>query len=906
MTYYDVMPITEICKWLPGKADPTEMDVWMPSWQHMLDTASIVRKLFLKWLPESERYIIYKDIGEEKAEQFIILAALLHDIGKMTPVFVAKLLPFLPACKSKLEELGLTVPRYEYFFDPAKSHHTLLGAVWLHQHSCPYSLVSIVAAHHGKPLTKDQSDSVEQKFFRSEHMYGKNGNDSLEKPLWDAARESWLQFALDFSGFSTPAAIPEVGVPAQMLVSGLLIMADWIASNQEFFPLLQPDEWPVTALDTSRADQAWEALALPVPLLSTNDIDEVEFHNRFDFEPNALQKAVLETIANTYSPGMLIIEAQMGAGKTEAALAAVEQYAERTKAGGVYFGLPTQATANGIFPRLLKWGTSLSREYQQAIRLAHGNANMNPKYMDLYRESVVADEDGFIIHPWLEGRKKTLLSNFVIGTVDQLLLAALKQKHLMLRHLGLAGKIVVIDECHAYDAYMNVYLERALSWLGAYHVPVILLSATLPESKRCALMDAYLGSSISGEWRSSRAYPLITWSDGRNVFTKTVKRDNACAMKVQFTSIDKDAISEWLEERLSEGGCAVVILNTVTGAQNTADQLRLVMPEKEIMLVHSRFLLEDRVAWEETLLKRLGKASTPDERNGLIVVATQVVEQSLDIDADVMITEMCPMDLLLQRLGRLHRHQRMRPAKLKDACCAVLSPESGSEKIYGKWLLQQTERLLPQEIILPDNIPELVQDTYAEPTGDIRLDPLWEKHTNRLAIQRSKARSFVLSKPKKRSKPAQNTLDGLLDTDASDNKRYGDATVRDGTSSIEVLMLMQYRDGSIGLVPWHENGRKFSPAHIPSQEEAFLIARQRITLSGELCYEIDHTLSQLESITLQFVPEWQHSPLLHGELFLFLNEERRARLKGYIIEYHPEHGLKYRKEDRDGRSNEGV
>ena len=906
MIYHDVLPINDICKWLPGKTDPTSKDVWLPSWQHMLDTALIIRKLYRKWLPDAERQIIQTGMDEAVAEQFVVLAALLHDMGKMTPVFVAKLLPFIPACKDRLESLGLSVPKYEYFFDPGKSHHTLLGAVWLRQHSCPYSLVSIIAAHHGKPLTIDQLALIKKEQIDTEHLYGKNGRDSKEKSLWDAARESWFQFALRFSGFASASDIPEVSVPAQMLVTGLVIMADWIASNQDFFPLLQPDEQPSTVTDTTRADFAWEELALPSPLLSTYDVDEAEFHNKFGFAPNALQKAVLDTISKTYSPGMLIIEAQMGVGKTEAALAAAEQYAERTKAGGVYFGLPTQATANGIFPRLLKWGTSISQEYQQAIRLAHGNANMNQLYMDLHRSGVVADEEGIVVHPWLEGRKKTLLSNFGIGTVDQLLMAALKQKHLMLRHLGLAGKIVVIDECHAYDAYMNVYLERALRWLGAYHVPVILLSATLPESKRCALMDAYLGSCVPGEWRSSRDYPLLTWSDGQEVHSKTVERDAARATKVRIVGVAKETISQWLKEQLCEGGCAVVILNTVAEAQSTAEHLRMALPEKEIMLAHSRYLLEDRAAWEERLLKRLGKASTPEERNGLIVVATQVVEQSLDIDADVMITELCPMDLLLQRLGRLHRHQRVRPVALEKACCAVLTPGSGSEKIYGEWLLQQTARLLPEEIVLPDDIPELVQDTYADPTGDMRMDPFWESHNNRLDIQRSRARSFVLKKPKESINPARNTIDGLLDTEASDSERYGDATVRDGTPSVEILMLMQYSDGSIGLVPWHESGRRVSAVHVPSHEEALLIARQRIGLTGELCRNINKTIAGLENITRQYVPEWQYSPMLHGELFLFLNEKRQARLGGYIIEYHPENGMKYWKEDCDGTCNEGV
>ena len=161
----------------------------------------------------------------------------------------------------------------------------------------------------------------------------------------------------------------------------------------------------------------------------------------------------------------------MGAGKTEAALVCAEILAAKTKRTGVFFALPTQATSDGIFPRLLDWIKNLDTDSVHAIELAHGKAQFNEDYQALRLfggdANVGEDEDdGVIVHQWFGGPKKTLLADFVAGTIDQLLLAALKQKHVMLRHLGLAGKVVVIDECHAYDAYMGQYLYRALNWLG--------------------------------------------------------------------------------------------------------------------------------------------------------------------------------------------------------------------------------------------------------------------------------------------------------------------------------------------------------------------------------------------------------------------------------------------------------
>ena len=198
--------------------------------------------------------------------------------------------------------------------------------------------------------------------------------------------------------------------------------------------------------------------------------------------PNSLQSEILDITGDADKPGIYILEAPMGIGKTEAALSAAEILAAKYGSGGVFFGMPTQATSNGIFVRLEDWAKKNADEEKtlHSIRLAHAAAELNDDYHDLVSgDSVMYDEDGsgLVVHSGLSGRKQALLSDFVIGTVDQMLLAALKQKHVMLRHLGLAGKVVIVDECQAYDAYMNCYLDRVMTWLGVYKVPVIILSS---------------------------------------------------------------------------------------------------------------------------------------------------------------------------------------------------------------------------------------------------------------------------------------------------------------------------------------------------------------------------------------------------------------------------------------------
>lgn len=879
---------------LPGKTSPEGM--WLPAWRHMLDTGLVMQRLFRQWIPESVRCTLGDALSEEEAEQIAVLAALLHDIGKLTPVFSSKLLRILPELRERLLSLGLPVPAYETIIDPGKSPHAFAGAVYLRLNECPHSLTAVIAAHHGKTATAGQAELLNaDKYPYAHHLYGAQGSRSTQGILWDKVRQAWLDHALSCCSYASLTEVPEISRRAQMVLTGLLIVADWIASNTAFFPLLPEDEMPVLAVEEARADLAMEALALPFPLaydmppLSAND-----FAQRFGFAPRPLQQIVLDVAHQCVTPGLMIIEAQMGVGKTEAALTAAEHYAHKCGAGGIFFALPTQATANGIFPRLMSWAKPLSEEYQQAVRLAHGTANMNQLYMELSRQAAL-DADGLVVHPWMEGRKKALLSNVVIGTVDQLLMAALRQKHVMLRHLGLAGKVVIIDECHAYDAYMSVYLERALQWLGSYKVPVILLSATLPAKRRTALMAAYLGDAPAGDWQESLAYPLMTWSDGAQVHSCTVEAGSK-PTRVRMDSIDREHISAYLAKKLHNGGCAVVLLNTVKSAQQTADILRQKLPEKEVMLVHAQFLLEDRAAWEEKLLRRLGKASTPPDRNGLIVVATQVVEQSLDIDADVMITELCPMDLLLQRLGRLHRHHRARPAGLEEACCAVLPSDEGSQAVYGDWLLQQTERLLPPVITLPDDIANLVQATYAPPSADQVDDPVWHRHAEKLADQERRASSFRLPKCEERRHARQNTINAMLDTSAADDEIFGDASVRDGQPSIEVLMLVQYSDGRVGLVPRNGDAPCFDPTREPAHEDAMRIARQRIRLPHAVSPHVSETIAALEELTSHTLQEWQQASALRGELFLLLDEQLQTRLGNYVLQYDPESGLRYWKE----------
>lgn len=904
------MTLSKILTMFPGKSS-LDGSSWLPFWLHSMDTAGIMDRLVDSWLPEHFADACSLDESElRKACRFL---ALTHDIGKLTPVFAARIFNSLPELRSRLERAGLPVG-YPNDYLAGETKHAMASEAILLQSCCPAGIAAIVGAHHGRTQTSGMACEENPGAYPWNYYHS-----DAAQPVWNSLREEWLCFALFESGYSTAEELPQPSQAVQLLLTGLLIMADWLASNTSYFPLIPTDHTGSRAQLSVRVTAAWEKLHLPEswsPLCFA--MDAPGFKDVFGFSPNPVQEQMLKTVNTCEDSGIFILEAQMGIGKTEAALAAAEILASKSGCGGVFFGLPTQATANGLFERLKNWAEKQSEGTRQSIRLAHGMAELNEAYRSLFCGNAAVDEDGedgVFVHPWFNGRKQALLADFVIGTVDQLLMASLKQKHLMLRHLGLAGKVVILDECHAYDAYMNQYLDRTLNWLGRYKIPVIILSATLPEKRRVELVEAYLNRKLPecAEWRTKRSYPLLTWTEGDKVKQATVETGDS-SHRVAIRSLNA---ADWLaplREAVSAGGCCGVIVNTVQRAQELAQTAREQLPTAHIMLQHSRFTASDRAAIESEFLRLAGKDSTPEDRAGLIVIGTQVLEQSLDVDFDVLVTQLCPMDLLLQRIGRLHRHRnRSRPERLAEARCYVLEREeesdSGSRKVYGDWLLLRTRALLPDTVLLPQSIPELVQETYREPDATLLADDTlrqaWEAHEKKIRDKENRADCYRLSAPQKPAARHAKTIDGLLNTRYPADGVRGEAAVRDGVAGISVLAMQERRDGRICFFPWQQVGESLSATHVPDDETAREIVRQRLTLPQLFSYSWEQTsacIDELERINKRRLSEWQHSPWLQGELILLFDEQFCAELCGLTLRYTKEYGLiTERKADDNGR-----
>lgn len=905
--------------------------LWVPLWVHLEDSAFIAKKLWNNWVSDGVKDAINREIeeGADGEKLFVFLAAA-HDIGKATPVFQARNSTF-PPCEldfliyEKIIGAGLPIEPEKNFTFAQKTPHALMGQLLLKREGCDKTISVIIGSHHGKPPSS-------QMLLEGIEAYPKNYYMGTEgKVPWTKLQNELIRYSLALADFESMKEIPKPNMVSQVLLSGLLVMADWIASNEYFFPYFDAYEMPRDNFNLNRQKTAWKKIDFPSIWSAGNEwMQEDLISKRFSFPSNHIQKAVYQVVSEAYEPGIFVLEASMGSGKTEAALIAAEILANKTKRSGIFFALPTQATSDGIFPRIINWIEKLNDGEAHSIELAHGKAQFNEDMQTLKfltgSKSIGEDEENSaaIVHGWFEGQKKALLADFVVGTIDQLLMGALKQKHVMLRHLGLANKVVIIDECHAYDSYMGRYLDMILRWLGAYHVPVIVLSATLPSQIRCNVINSYMNTRLNEEslflktseikkddvkknsrWKSSCDYPLLTWSDGVYVKQKAIKSNEGSREVMVSYTFDEDVVAN-LKDALVEGGCVGVIVNTVKRAQHFANLLRNEFEPDSIRLLHSRFLAPDRIRKEKELLGELGKLGETTERPFLrIVVGTQVLEQSLDIDFDVMFTDICPMDLLLQRIGRLHRHNRTRPVKLERAVCHIMGInddcfDKGAEKIYGAYLLKRTKALIPRFITLPSDIPELVQCTYDNqkfvPCENLDNEELYNKWQKKINDKEVRAEAFRVSQPWMGSE----TIMNWLNTDVMD--KHGEAAVRDTDESIEVI-LIQEKENKLFLMSGEKRGVTLKANEIPDENLAKAIVRQRVRLPSELCkpWTIKETIDTLESITIKRLGIWQKSTWIKGELFLILDRDSGVEICGYLLKYNQWEGLSIEKE---GKANE--
>ncbi|MBN3933041.1 CRISPR-associated helicase Cas3' [Streptomyces verrucosisporus] len=949
-------------------------DGWLPLWRHMADSGAVAGLLWDRWLPSNVKALVAEPLpgGMDDARRLAVWLAATHDIGKATPAFACQ----VDSLADAMRAAGLDMPgRRQFGEDRRKAPHGLAGQLllqewltegfeWPKRMTTQFAVVA--GGHHGVPPGHSQLLDLDS---RPELLR----TPGPAEPVWRRVQTELLDACADACGVRErlgdwqSVRLPQ---PVQVLLTALVIVADWIASNPELFPYF-PEEYPRS--EAERVAAAWRGLRLPPPWTPSEPgctADEL-FAARFDLPSGArvrpVQEEAVRLARSMPSPGLLVIEAPMGEGKTEAALAAAEVFAARSGAGGVFVALPTMATGNAMFPRLLDWLDRLPLDgleaKERSVLLAHSKSALNEHYAGLLRKSgrTVAAVDQFgdggetrpsadarsasaelVAHQWLRGRKKGLLASFAVGTIDQLLMAGLKSRHLALRHLAFAGKVVVIDEAHAYDTWMSTYLDRVLSWLGAYRVPVVVLSATLPASRRRELAEAYAGAAQSDRdgyagLAAAEGYPLLTAvaPGTAPVIGRPAASGRCTDVRLERLGDDLGILADRLAGELADGGCALVVRNTVDRVQEAADLLRERFGAEAVTVAHARFLDLDRADKDAGLLERFGPpgedGTSPKRPAGRhIVVASQVAEQSLDVDFDLLVTDLCPVDLLLQRMGRLHRHDRAgRPARLRTARCLVTGvdwetgpaplPVRGSRRVYGEYPLLRSLAVLepyfsdasgaPEAsggdaaVQLPGDISPLVQRAYGddpqEPDAWVEaVERARDEHERHRAGQRRGADAFRLDEVRRAGRPLIGWIDaGVGD---ADDTRAGRAQVRDGEESLEVLVAWRRADGTLTTVPWLTEGRgglELPTDAVPPPRAARAVAASGLRLPYHFSYPrvLDRAIEELEELC---VPAWQVKEChwLAGELILFLeegvDENCQTRLAGYELRYSQTDGLR--------------
>lgn len=937
-----------------GKSRDSD-NAMLPLYVHMADSAAMASLLWERWLPASVTRTIAHAFGDDpdQARVFVTWMAGVHDLGKASPEFAIQ----MQTLAQRMEHEGLPFPRFanERKYAHSVASHILL-ARWLEGCGWPPAIARTFAVvpggHHGVPPS--ESDIAEA---------GRRPEWLGDGDLWTQVHEELAEYAASISG--AMVWLPRWGadalpMPVQVLTTATVIVADWLASDDDLFPYV--DDRPSDV----RAEDAWVRLRLPSAWQAGTPPDSVVdlFRDRFTLpagsQPRPVQRVAVAAASEMATPGLLIIEAAMGEGKTEAALAAAEVFASRSGAGGCIVALPTMATSDAMFSRVQAWlervPDARGADTRQTTFLAHGKARLNEDFRGLARLkklSAIGDDyssgrgltdEVVVAHEWLSGRKKGVLANFVVGTIDQLLFGALKSKHLVLRHLALVNKIVIIDEVHAADAYMSVYLRRILSWLGAYRVPVILLSATLPPDARRALAEAYAegaprlmarprsGSLMERPGRGStpapiadtrfdallqeEGYPVVSTvgPDGDVTVQALEALSRSSTVSLETIPDDGAALSEYLTANLADGGCVGIIRNTVKRAQATAYALTQQFPDVTVLLAHSRFIAAHRMRNETRLRELLGAPGSAGvtRPKKLIVVGTQVLEQSLDIDFDLMVSDLAPMDLLLQRMGRLHRHEREgRPswlatprfliAGVEDWESVPPRPVDGSIHVYRLFPLLRALAVLDDRrgtgamISTPAEIAPLVRAAYrreyAVPDG--WESALAEAETDWNAEQADKERradTFLLGEV---GHPGASLVDWVRAGagDADEDSPNGQAQVRDTEDSVEVLVVQRVGN-EIRVMPGVEphSGDIAETEREPSEGVALAVASSSIRLPSQLCrtWRVNRIIGALERNAFT---GWQLSALLKGQLVLVLDENLEATVDGSALRYSLERGL---------------
>ncbi|MET8139992.1 CRISPR-associated helicase Cas3' [Sphaerisporangium sp. NPDC005288] len=740
-------------------------DLTHPLICHAIDTMVVAELLFAKLLSPRMRMrltLAFTPIGDARAWMSFFCG--LHDLGKLSPAFqalrrdLAIQLMGEPAATTLRE-----MPDHKALGQRVDTPHGVLTALhidrmlqgWGASRRTAQDVAYAIGGHHGFfPRAATLSEARKK--------WGDHGG-----ARWAGWCDGLVHELLRLGGLNLPPATAwgrvRIDLGLLVVLSGLTSASDWIASDVTNFPY----KGAAVDLDTyvaearARAEKAVERLGW----MSWQPPEDASFTSIFKAQPRPVQMAVQALQHVFEAPTLLIVEAPTGEGKTKAALQAAAQMSRSAgEAGeglGLYFAAPTKATSNQAYREIKKMLESHQPEL--AVRLLHGSAS------EFLAAEVLAHGTGGVAQPvcvdqdedgstesdareWFTGNKG-LLAPVGAGTWDQVLMAGVRSKHVFVRMAGLSGKVVVIDEVHALDTHMSTLLDRVLGWMGLLGVSVILLSATLPAHRRVQLVANWRAGQGSDdestpyEWTS--AYPRITCATTDEVKTFPVGVSDLNSDRlVKLDTVLDDNLVDWLISKVREGGCLAVVHNLVRRVEGTCTKLeeaiaKLPAAERpELFVITGRMADGARQEVEEKLRERFGppeegESSNPHRPIRAIVVGTQVLESSLDLDFDGMVSDLAPIDSLIQRMGRVQRHGAVHRrfahlAELTLTITGVVEAAKGpmlpayTGAVYPRTLTWRTWAVLKDRthIHSPTEVSDLVEQVYGE--NPVPYPPGWK------------------------------------------------------------------------------------------------------------------------------------------------------------------------------------
>jgi CRISPR-associated endonuclease/helicase Cas3 len=616
--------------------------------------------------------------------------AFLHDLGKANVGFQNRRLQQIDGSVSVAGHTREIAPLFsDQLFDRMCATIPLDAMSCWGRDATMLRLLVASFSHHGTPIDVQRPDPQQRYGFPSLWQPAADGYDPFATiAAFGAALRRWFPAAFERSGEPLPGA-----TEFQHAFAGLVMLADWLGSDTDFFPYSRPSDDERIVFARAQAGAAIDAVGIGV---ASRRVFVAAAPPSFTdlFPPILLANPMQEGAGRLDTGRLVVLEAEAGSGKTEAAIWRFKQLFEAGAVDGLYFALPTRIAATQIHGRVSRAVARLFREGDRPgvvlavpgyVQIDGVQGRILPGF-DVLWPDTPGEADAH--RRWAaESPKRFLAAQIAVGTIDQALLSNLAVRHAHLRSTALLRHLLVIDEVHASDSYMTDLLASVLAVHVGAGGHALLMSATLGAAARRHLL---LGRHVTPPAPAEAAcvsYPSLSWADGQEEVMVPLAASGHFK-RIDIATIgeidDASAIARRALAAARAGAKVLVVRNTVRGAvavqkaleaslgPAAADSLLLFRCEGVPTLHHGRFAREDRCLLDRAVEASIGRRGRPDD--GVVVVGTQTLEQSLDIDADLLITDLCPIDVLLQRLGRLHRHRREnRPADFVEARCLVLT-----------------------------------------------------------------------------------------------------------------------------------------------------------------------------------------------------------------------------------------